>query len=37
MAFELVDADPPLADHPLLAEEIALFLGEDDADFLLKG
>ncbi len=37
MAFELVDADPTLAEHPLLAEEIDLFLGdEDQTDFLLK-
>ena len=37
VAFELVDADPDLADHPLLAEEIELFLGdEDETDFLLK-
>jgi ATP-dependent DNA helicase RecG len=36
VAFELVDADPQLADHPLLREEVDLFLGEDEADFLLK-
>ena len=37
VAFELVDADPSLAEHPLLAEEIDLFLGdEDQTDFLLK-
>ncbi|MEO9223867.1 MAG: helicase-related protein, partial [Acidimicrobiales bacterium] len=36
VAFELVDADPDLAAHPLLAEEVALFLGDDEADFLLK-
>jgi len=38
VAFELVDADPDLADHPLLAEEIGLVLGDDEeaADFLLK-
>ena len=37
VAFELIDADPSLADHPLLAEEIDLFLGdEDQTDFLLK-
>ena len=34
VAFELVDADPDLADHPLLAEEIALFLGDDEDDRL---
>ena len=31
VAFELVDADPDLADHPLLAEEVDLFLGDDDS------
>ncbi|MGZ4682240.1 MAG: ATP-dependent DNA helicase RecG, partial [Acidimicrobiales bacterium] len=37
VAFELVDGDPSLEAHPLLAEEIALFLGdEDQTDFLLK-
>jgi ATP-dependent DNA helicase RecG len=37
VAVELLDADPDLGHHPLLAEEIELFLGEDDAEFLLKG
>lgn len=37
VAFELIDADPTLAEHPLLAEEVALFLpDEDTTDFLLK-
>ena len=37
VAFELIDTDPTLADHPALAEEIELFLGDEDAtDFLLK-
>jgi ATP-dependent DNA helicase RecG len=36
-AIEIVDADPTLADHPLLLEEIESFLGEDERDFLLKG
>ncbi|HXH55977.1 ATP-dependent DNA helicase RecG, partial [Iamia sp.] len=36
-AFALVDADPALAGHPLLADEISLFLGDDEQDFLLKG
>ena len=37
VAFELVDADPALAEHPLLADEIGLFLDDDAAaDFLLK-
>ena len=37
VAFELVDADPDLAGHPLLRDEVELFLGDEDADFLLKG
>jgi ATP-dependent DNA helicase RecG len=36
VAFELVDGDPGLAEHPLLADEVSLFLGDDEADFLLK-
>jgi ATP-dependent DNA helicase RecG len=36
VAFEIVDADPDLADHQLLAEEVTLLLADDDADFLLK-
>ncbi len=36
-AFEIVDADPGLADHPLLRDELELFLDPDDAEFLLKG
>ena len=36
VAFALVDGDPDLAEHPALAAEVALFLGDDDADFLLK-
>ena len=28
-AFVLVDADPDLADHPELADEVSLLLGED--------
>jgi ATP-dependent DNA helicase RecG len=36
VAFALVDGDPDLAGHPDLAAEVALFLGDDDADFLLK-
>ena len=36
VAFELVDADPGLAAHPALRDEVLLFLGDDDADFLLK-
>jgi ATP-dependent DNA helicase RecG len=36
VAFELVDADPDLSGHRALADEVSLFLGEDEADFLLK-
>ena len=37
VAFELVDADPSLAEHPDLADEVRVLLGDDDtADFLLK-
>ena len=36
VAFELVDADPDLAQHPDLRDEVALFLGDDEADYLLK-
>jgi ATP-dependent DNA helicase RecG len=35
-AFEIVDADPHLADHRLLAEEIALTATEEDEAFLFK-
>jgi ATP-dependent DNA helicase RecG len=37
VAFEVVGDDPTLADHALLAEEVALFLGDEEAvAFLLK-
>jgi ATP-dependent DNA helicase RecG len=36
VAFEIVDADPDLAHHELLAEEVTLLLADDDADYLLK-
>jgi len=36
VAAEILDADPDLDTNPLLAEELALFLGDEDADFLLK-
>ena len=35
-AFSIIDGDGGLAAHPVLAEEVRLFLGEDDTDFLLK-
>jgi ATP-dependent DNA helicase RecG len=36
VAIEILDADPDLAEHELLAEEVELFLGGEDVDFLLK-
>ena len=36
-AIEILDADPDLLDHQLLAEEVDLLLRDDDTDFLLKG
>ncbi|MBI2706000.1 MAG: ATP-dependent DNA helicase RecG [Actinobacteria bacterium] len=35
-AFEIIDRDPDLEQHRLLAEEIALFLEDEDPEFLLK-
>jgi len=35
-AFEIVDADPELAAHPDLADELALVFTEDDEEFLTK-
>ena len=37
VAFEIVDGEGGLKAHPDLRDELALFLDEDDADFLLKG
>lgn len=36
-AIEVVDADPGLESHQALAQELALFLETEDAEFLLKG
>ena len=36
VAIELVDADPELDDHADLADEIALLLADDEAEFLMK-
>jgi ATP-dependent DNA helicase RecG len=36
VAFELVDGDPELAQHPALRDEVRLLLDEGEADFLLK-
>ena len=37
VAFAIVDGDRGLESHPDLAAEVALFLDDDDQDFLLKG
>ncbi len=37
VAEEIIGSDPTLAEHPALAEELPLFLGDDEAEFLLKG
>jgi ATP-dependent DNA helicase RecG len=36
-AFALVDADPGLHEHPLLRDELELFLDPEEEGFLLKG
>ncbi|HEX2577509.1 MAG TPA: helicase-related protein, partial [Aquihabitans sp.] len=36
VAFELIDADPDLHRHEALRSEVELFLGDDEADYLLK-
>jgi ATP-dependent DNA helicase RecG len=36
VALSLLEEDPTLTRHPLLAGEIGLFLGEEEAGFLLK-
>jgi ATP-dependent DNA helicase RecG len=36
LAVELAEADPRLADHRLLAEELRLFIDEDESEFLFK-
>lgn len=37
VATRLIDDDPELAHSPLLTDEVSLFLGEEEQDFLLKG
>jgi ATP-dependent DNA helicase RecG len=37
VAFALVDADPHLAGHPALLDEVGIFLDEEDRAFLMKG
>jgi ATP-dependent DNA helicase RecG len=36
VAFAIVDGDPQLRDHALLAEEIRLLIDDDEAEFLFK-
>ncbi|TML86625.1 MAG: ATP-dependent DNA helicase RecG [Actinobacteria bacterium] len=36
VAFAIVDGDPHLRDHELLAEEIRLLIDDDEAEFLFK-
>jgi ATP-dependent DNA helicase RecG len=36
VAFEIVDADPELAGHAGLADELALIFSESDEEFLTK-
>jgi ATP-dependent DNA helicase RecG len=36
-AFAIVDADPSLEEHPLLRDELELFLDPEEEGFLLKG
>jgi ATP-dependent DNA helicase RecG len=35
-AFAVVGPDPDLAEHPDLLDEVALFLSEEDEEYLLK-
>jgi hypothetical protein len=37
VAFEIVDGPGGIADQPGLADELRLFVGDEEADFLLKG
>jgi ATP-dependent DNA helicase RecG len=36
VAFDLVDSDPHLSGHPLLEDELRLFIDPDEAEFLFK-
>ena len=36
LAVDLVGSDPHLDDHPLLAQELRLFVDDDEAEFLFK-
>jgi len=35
-AEHIVGADPALADHPLLSDELRIFIDDDEAAFLFK-
>ena len=37
VAIEIIDTDPELEAHPELDDEIAVLLGDDEAEFLMKG
>ncbi len=37
VAEEIVDEDPTLEAHPLLADEVHLFVDEESEEFVLKG
>jgi len=36
VAFEIVDADPALAEHPELAHELELFMSDEDRELLFE-
>jgi ATP-dependent DNA helicase RecG len=36
VAFDLVDSDPGLANHPVLFDEVRSMIDEDEAEFLFK-
>jgi ATP-dependent DNA helicase RecG len=36
-AFEIIDADPELADRPALADELDLMFSDREEEFLAKG
>ena len=36
VAKDVIDADPTLANHPLFAEELRVFIDEDEAEYLLR-
>jgi RecG-like helicase len=37
VAEEIVEEDPALEAHPLLAEEVHLFVDEESEEYVLKG